>query len=77
MNESIHSLKKITGFVPQDDVVRGNLTMEENLWFSEQCRHFTLLNIIIAIYSKMLSFILSLPWLFSITCTQDIVYGSF
>ena len=76
-NESIHSFKKITGFVPQDDVVRGNLTMEENLWFSEQCRHFTLLNIIIAIYSKMLSFILYLPCLFSITCTHDIAYGSF
>ncbi|KAK7279629.1 hypothetical protein RJT34_24684 [Clitoria ternatea] len=37
-NESIHSYKKITGFVPQDDVVHGNLTVEENLWFSAQCR---------------------------------------
>nr|KYP53068.1 ABC transporter G family member 28 [Cajanus cajan] len=37
-NESIHSFKKITGFVPQDDVVHGNLTVEENLWFSAQCR---------------------------------------
>ncbi|XP_057735326.1 ABC transporter G family member 24-like isoform X2 [Arachis stenosperma] len=37
-NESIHSFKKIIGFVPQDDVVHGNLTVEENLWFSAQCR---------------------------------------
>ncbi|XP_068490039.1 ABC transporter G family member 24-like isoform X2 [Phaseolus vulgaris] len=37
-NESIHSFKKITGFVPQDDIVHGNLTVEENLWFSAQCR---------------------------------------
>jgi ABC-type multidrug transport system ATPase subunit len=25
--------------VPQDDVVHGNLTVEENLWFSAQCRY--------------------------------------
>ncbi|XP_041022932.1 ABC transporter G family member 24-like isoform X2 [Juglans microcarpa x Juglans regia] len=37
-NESIHSYKKIVGFVPQDDVVHGNLTVEENLWFSAKCR---------------------------------------
>ncbi|KAK7268267.1 hypothetical protein RIF29_20963 [Crotalaria pallida] len=37
-NESIHSYKKIIGFVPQDDIVHGNLTVEENLWFSAQCR---------------------------------------
>ncbi|XP_059628328.1 ABC transporter G family member 28-like [Cornus florida] len=36
--ESIHSYKKITGFVPQDDIVHGNLTVEENLWFSARCR---------------------------------------
>lgn len=36
--ESIHSYKKIVGFVPQDDVVHGNLTMEENIWFSARCR---------------------------------------
>ncbi|KAL1367874.1 hypothetical protein HN51_021984 [Arachis hypogaea] len=36
--ESIHSYKKIIGFVPQDDIVHGNLTVEENLWFSAQCR---------------------------------------
>ena len=53
-NESIHSFKKITGFVPQDDVVHGNLTVEENLWFSAQCRYIKLLDILIAIYSKML-----------------------
>lgn len=35
---SIHSYKKITGFVPQDDVVHGNLTVEENIWFSASCR---------------------------------------
>ncbi|KAL9226951.1 hypothetical protein vseg_002704 [Gypsophila vaccaria] len=36
--ESIHSYKKIVGFVPQDDIVHGNLTVEENLWFSARCR---------------------------------------
>ncbi|OWM70210.1 hypothetical protein CDL15_Pgr026060 [Punica granatum] len=36
--ESIHSYKKIMGFVPQDDIVHGNLTVEENLWFSAKCR---------------------------------------
>ncbi|XP_034702796.1 ABC transporter G family member 28-like isoform X1 [Vitis riparia] len=38
VNESIHSYKKIIGFVPQDDIVHGNLTVEENLWFSARCR---------------------------------------
>ncbi|PON68005.1 Phosphonate C-P lyase system [Trema orientale] len=37
-DESIHSYKKIIGFVPQDDIVHGNLTVEENLWFSAKCR---------------------------------------
>lgn len=36
--ETIHSYKKIVGFVPQDDIVHGNLTVEENLWFSANCR---------------------------------------
>ncbi|KAK9699545.1 hypothetical protein RND81_08G180400 [Saponaria officinalis] len=36
--ESIHSYRKIVGFVPQDDIVHGNLTVEENLWFSARCR---------------------------------------
>ncbi|KAK3034113.1 hypothetical protein RJ639_034465 [Escallonia herrerae] len=36
--ESIRCYKKIIGFVPQDDVVYGNLTVEENLWFSARCR---------------------------------------
>ncbi|KAF3795892.1 ABC transporter G family member 28, partial [Nymphaea thermarum] len=36
--DSIHSYKKIIGFVPQDDIVHGNLTVEENLWFSARCR---------------------------------------
>ncbi|RWR79394.1 putative white-brown complex protein 30 [Cinnamomum micranthum f. kanehirae] len=36
--ESIHSYKKIIGFVPQDDIVHGNLTVEENLWFNARCR---------------------------------------
>ncbi|KAL7109749.1 hypothetical protein ACP275_06G195100 [Erythranthe tilingii] len=35
---SIHSYRKIIGFVPQDDIVHGNLTVEENLWFSARCR---------------------------------------
>ena len=37
-NDSIHSYKKIIGFVPQDDIVHGNLTVEENFWFSAKCR---------------------------------------
>ncbi|PIA26834.1 hypothetical protein AQUCO_08700012v1 [Aquilegia coerulea] len=36
--ESLQSYKKIIGFVPQDDIVHGNLTVEENLWFSARCR---------------------------------------
>ncbi|KAI4339252.1 hypothetical protein MLD38_024214 [Melastoma candidum] len=36
--DSIRSYKKVTGFVPQDDIVHGNLTVEENLWFSAKCR---------------------------------------
>ncbi|KAI4300297.1 hypothetical protein L6164_033689 [Bauhinia variegata] len=37
-HESIHSYKKIVGFVPQDDIVHGDLTVEENLRFSARCR---------------------------------------
>uniref|UniRef100_A0A7N0TLJ4 ABC transporter domain-containing protein n=1 Tax=Kalanchoe fedtschenkoi TaxID=63787 RepID=A0A7N0TLJ4_KALFE len=37
-NETIRSFKKIIGYVPQDDIVHGNLTVEENLWFSANCR---------------------------------------
>ncbi|XP_062165748.1 putative white-brown complex homolog protein 30 isoform X2 [Alnus glutinosa] len=36
--ESMDSYKKIIGFVPQDDIVHGNLTVEENLRFSARCR---------------------------------------
>lgn len=36
--EPIHSYKKIIGFVPQDDIVHGNLSVEENLWFNARCR---------------------------------------
>eukprot|EP00249_Psilotum_nudum_P017200 c26207_g2_i3 orf=1111-3885(+) len=36
--ESIQSYKTIIGFVPQDDIVHGNLTVEENLWFSAHYR---------------------------------------
>nr|XP_016450412.1 PREDICTED: ABC transporter G family member 24-like [Nicotiana tabacum] len=36
--EPIHSYRKIVGFVPQDDIVHGNLTVEENLWFNARCR---------------------------------------
>ncbi|RZC19289.1 ABC transporter G family member 28 [Glycine soja] len=32
--ESIHCYKKIIGYVPQDDIVHGNLIVEENLHFS-------------------------------------------
>lgn len=41
---SITSYKKIIGFVPQDDIVHGNLTVEENLWFSARCRCVALLS---------------------------------
>lgn len=37
---SMQSYKKIIGFVPQDDIVHGNLTVEENLWFSGRCRYW-------------------------------------
>ncbi|WVZ84105.1 hypothetical protein U9M48_031167 [Paspalum notatum var. saurae] len=37
-NVNIRSYKKVIGFVPQDDIVHGNLTVEENLWFSAKCR---------------------------------------
>ncbi|KAL8197892.1 hypothetical protein R6Q57_030128, partial [Mikania cordata] len=37
--ESMNSYKKIIGFVPQDDIVHGDLTVEENLWFSARCRY--------------------------------------
>ncbi|GLU02520.1 hypothetical protein SLE2022_197690 [Rubroshorea leprosula] len=37
-NEPIQAYKKVIGFVPQDDIVHGNLTVEENLWFSARCR---------------------------------------
>nr|XP_012570327.1 putative white-brown complex homolog protein 30 isoform X2 [Cicer arietinum] len=36
--ESIHCYQKIIGYVPQDDIVHGNLTVEENLRFSARCR---------------------------------------
>lgn len=36
--DSIHCYQKIVGFVPQDDIVHGNLTVEENLRFSARCR---------------------------------------
>ncbi|KAJ7289930.1 hypothetical protein O6H91_03G005400 [Diphasiastrum complanatum] len=34
----IQSYRKIIGFVPQDDIVHGSLTVEENLWFSANYR---------------------------------------
>lgn len=37
--QSMQSYKKIIGFVPQDDIVHGNLTVEENLRFSARCRY--------------------------------------
>ncbi|KAL3812375.1 hypothetical protein ACJIZ3_013643 [Penstemon smallii] len=36
--EPMQSYKRIIGYVPQDDIVHGNLTVEENLWFSARCR---------------------------------------
>ncbi|XP_039140123.1 ABC transporter G family member 28-like isoform X2 [Dioscorea cayenensis subsp. rotundata] len=36
--EPLRAYKRIIGFVPQDDIVHGNLTVEENLWFSANCR---------------------------------------
>ncbi|KAG9152522.1 hypothetical protein Leryth_016440 [Lithospermum erythrorhizon] len=37
-HDSMQSYKRVLGFVPQDDIVHGNLTVEENLWFSARCR---------------------------------------
>ncbi|CAM8961814.1 hypothetical protein QQ045_004130 [Rhodiola kirilowii] len=37
-DEPIQSYRKIIGFVPQDDIVHGNLTVEENLRFNARCR---------------------------------------
>nr|XP_017239355.1 PREDICTED: putative white-brown complex homolog protein 30 [Daucus carota subsp. sativus] len=37
-DEPIQTHRKIIGFVPQDDIVHGNLTVEENLRFSARCR---------------------------------------
>ncbi|GAA0138342.1 ATP-binding cassette [Lithospermum erythrorhizon] len=37
-HEPIQSYRKIIGFVPQDDIVHGNLTVEENLRFHARCR---------------------------------------
>lgn len=36
--EPLRAYKKIIGFVPQDDIVHGNLTVQENLWFNARCR---------------------------------------
>ncbi|KAL6133419.1 hypothetical protein ACLB2K_065654 [Fragaria x ananassa] len=36
--EPMTAFKRIIGFVPQDDIVHGNLTVEENLRFSARCR---------------------------------------
>ena len=37
--EPIRSYKRIIGFVPQDDIVHGNLTVQVNLWFNARCRY--------------------------------------
>ncbi|KAE8679383.1 ABC transporter G family member 28 [Hibiscus syriacus] len=37
-NEPIQAYRKIIGYVPQDDLVHGNLTVEKNLRFSARCR---------------------------------------
>lgn len=44
--DSIHCYKKIIGFVPQDDIVHGNLTVEENLRFSARCRYIRYWNLV-------------------------------
>lgn len=41
---SIQCYKKIIGFVPQDDIVHGNLTVEENLRFNARCRYLAIVN---------------------------------
>ena len=41
-NDPMQSYKRIIGYVPQDDIVHGNLTVEENLWFSARCRYISL-----------------------------------
>ena len=37
--DPIKCYKKVIGFVAQDDIVHGNLTVEENLWFSARYRY--------------------------------------
>ena len=54
-NESILSYKRIMGFVPQDDIVHGNLTVEENLWFSANCRYFNLSSLLYLITLSTIS----------------------
>lgn len=41
---SIHSYKRVIGFVPQDDIVHGSLTVEENLQFSASYRFLPFLS---------------------------------
>lgn len=52
---SIHSYRKIIGFVPQDDIVHGNLTVEENLWFSARCRYAIFLRYTYNVRSSILT----------------------
>ncbi|MFS7957669.1 putative ABC-type sulfate transporter [Helianthus anomalus] len=63
---SIHSYKRIIGFVPQDDIVHGKLTVEENLWFSANYRYVVLV-FGIQFYSDLVLVFLALEW---------VLYGS-
>ncbi|KAM0949698.1 putative ABC transporter, P-loop containing nucleoside triphosphate hydrolase [Dioscorea sansibarensis] len=36
--EPLRAYKRIISFVPQHDIVHGNLIVEENFWFSANCR---------------------------------------
>lgn len=45
---SIQAYKKIIGFVPQDDIVHGSLTVEENLWFSAKYRYYSIHRVCLA-----------------------------
>lgn len=60
--ESMQSYKKIIGFVPQDDIVHGNLTVEENLWFSSCCRYLIHLKAQSLIASLVYSFYVALKY---------------
>jgi len=54
--EPIRAYKRIIGFVPQDDIVHGNLTVQENLWFNARCRYVNCCNLGSTLFSSSASY---------------------